>query len=81
MFSHGDYFLPNILVKHQRIMGFIDFGLAGLYPKERDIAQLIKSLKINYQHEKRHQALISNMLEVDINWDLVDYFKLYDELI
>lgn len=81
VFSHGDYFLPNILVKNHHIMGFIDFGLAGLYPKERDIAQLIKSLSYNYKNEIRHHELVSKYLHVEINWNLVDYFKLYDELI
>jgi len=81
VFSHGDYFLPNILVKNNKIVSFIDFGLAGLYPRERDIAQLVKSLNYNYKKEKRHHELISRHLQVEINWDLVHYFKLYDELI
>lgn len=81
VFSHGDYFLPNILVKNNKIVSFIDFGLAGLYPKERDIAQLVKSLNYNYKKEKRHHELISKYLQVEINWELVHYFKLYDELI
>lgn len=81
VFSHGDYFLPNILVRNHNIVGFIDFGLAGLYPKERDIAQLIKSLQYNYQTEINHNELISKCLSVEINWNLVHYFKLYDELI
>ena len=81
VFSHGDYFLPNIIIKDHHIAGFIDFGLAGLYPKERDIAQLIKSLQYNYKNETRHHELISRHLDPGIDWDLVEYFKLYDELV
>ncbi len=81
VFSHGVYFLPNILVRNHNIVGFIDLGLAGLYPKERDIAQLIKSLTYNYQTKTNHHELISKYLDVDIKWDIVHYFKLYDELI
>ena len=81
VFSHGDYFLPNILDRNRKVVGFIDFGLAGLYPKERDIAQLIKSLKYNYQTETNHHELISKNLSVDIKWDIVQYFTLYDEMI
>ena len=81
VFSHGDYFLPNILVKNHDIVGFIDFGLAGLSPKERDIAQLMKSLNINYPTETNHNEMLMKYLNENIKWDLVHYFKLYDELI
>lgn len=79
--SHGDYYLPNILFDGKNITGMIDFGYIGLFPKERDISALIKSLGYNYGDNPTYVSMIEAELGFKINLDLVRYFKLYDELI
>ncbi len=81
VFSHGDYFLPNILTDGVSVTGIIDFGQAGLFPKERDIATLIKSIHYNYIEKKDYRKMIESQIPLPIKWDIVEYFDLYDELV
>ncbi len=81
VFSHGDYFLPNVLTDGVSVTGIIDFGQAGLFPKERDIATLIKSLHYNYEKLPDYRRLIETQIGLPIRWSVVAYFDLFDELI
>ncbi len=45
--SHGDFCLPNIFFKDDKVSGFIDLGDAGIGDKWRDIALCYRSLKHN----------------------------------
>ena len=46
--SHGDYCLPNVLIKDGKVNGFIDLGGAGIADRYCDIADCYRSLKGNY---------------------------------
>lgn len=48
VFSHGDYCLPNVLLKDGAISGFIDLGDAGYADKWRDIEMCHTSLRNNF---------------------------------
>lgn len=48
VFSHGDYCLPNIMIKDDKINGFIDLGRSGIADKYQDIALCYRSLEHNY---------------------------------
>lgn len=80
--SHGDLFLPNIISDGKKVTGVIDLGFVGLFPKERDIASLIKSFSYDYNVSKTDiEERFAKEIKVEIKKELVDYFLLYDELI
>lgn len=79
--SHGDYYLPNVLYDGQKITAMIDFGYLGLFPKERDVSALIKSLGYNYGDNPDYLKMIEKALGMQFDPKLIRYFSLYDELI
>jgi aminoglycoside phosphotransferase/RimJ/RimL family protein N-acetyltransferase len=50
-FTHGDYCLPNVLIEDGQIGGFIDWGLAGVADRYRDLALAARSLRHNWGEE------------------------------
>jgi aminoglycoside phosphotransferase len=42
--THGDYCLPNVLVKEGQVTGIVDWGYAGLGDRYRDFAAVVKSI-------------------------------------
>ncbi len=48
MLIHGDYCLPNVLVKDGRLSGLIDLGGAGLGDPQDDLAAGVWTLRYNY---------------------------------
>jgi aminoglycoside phosphotransferase/GNAT superfamily N-acetyltransferase len=50
-FTHGDYCLPNVLIADGQISGFIDWGLAGVADRYRDLALAARSLRHNWGEE------------------------------
>ena len=55
--SHGDYCLPNILIKDNKLSGFIDLGDAGIIDRNFDIYYGLWSLKYNGLGEYCEQFL------------------------
>jgi len=45
--THGDFCLPNILIKNGKLSGFIDLGKTGTGDRWMDIALCYRSLKHN----------------------------------
>jgi kanamycin kinase/aminoglycoside 3'-phosphotransferase-3 len=45
VFSHGDFYLPNIFVSGSEIMGFIDLGNGGVACRWQDIALCVRTLR------------------------------------
>jgi kanamycin kinase/aminoglycoside 3'-phosphotransferase-3 len=79
--SHGDYYLPNVLYDGNQITSMIDFGYIGYFPKERDISALLKSLVYNYGEHPNCLPWVEKALGYSVKTDIIEYFKLYDELI
>jgi aminoglycoside phosphotransferase len=46
-FTHGDYCLPNVIVKDGKLQGFVDWSGAGLSDPCRDIASCAESISFN----------------------------------
>ena len=87
VFSHGDYCMPNIFIKNNKINGFIDLGRSGVADKYQDIALCYRSLKHNFdgsQGGKVYENFNAESLfiELDIvpDWEKIKYYILMDEL-
>lgn len=87
VFSHGDYCLPNIIIKDDKINGFIDLGRSGIADKYQDIALFYRSLQHNYDGKyggKVYEGFDASILFEELNivpdWNKIKYFILLDEL-
>lgn len=85
--SHGDYCLPNILVKENKLSAFIDMGRSGVADKWLDIAICYRSLKHNYDgtytgeaYEGFQPELLFEELGLEPDWEKINYYILLDEL-
>ncbi len=83
VFTHGDYCLPNIIIRNKKLSGFIDLGRSGIADKYQDIALLVRSLKYKFKVDNP-QVLIDIFFEKyglsDIDYSKIEYYILLDEL-
>lgn len=86
--SHGDYCLPNIILKDGRVSGFIDLGKAGLADKWQDIALCYRSLCHNRdglyggaKYADISPGMLFKQLKTEPDWDKLRYYILLDELL
>lgn len=87
VFSHGDYCMPNIFIKNNKINGFIDLGRSGVADKYQDIALCYRSLKHNYDGlhgGKVYESFNAESLFIELgivpDWEKIKYYILMDEL-
>lgn len=85
--SHGDFCLPNILVKDGSVNGFIDLGDTGIGDKWKDIALGYRSLKHNFDgtfggkvYPDFDPEMLWEVLGIEPDREKIDYFILLDEL-
>lgn len=85
--SHGDFCLPNIFINNDKISGFIDLGRIGIGDKWNDIALCYRSLKWNAQgryggngYPKLNPDMLFDALEIEPNYEKIEYYTLLDEL-
>lgn len=65
VFSHGDLCLPNIIVRNNKIVGFLDLGDAAIRDKEYDVATILRSYEYNINTLKYSEELINNIDNID----------------
>lgn len=80
--SHGDYCLPNILIKENEISGFIDLGRAGISDMWQDIALGVRSFIYNLKDEYKEVYIDEFFNQLGIKKDnfKIKYYILLDEL-
>lgn len=47
VFTHGDFCMPNILVKNWKINGYVDWAIAGISDRHRDLMCVLDSVEHN----------------------------------
>jgi aminoglycoside phosphotransferase len=83
VFTHGDYCLPNIIIKDDKLSGFIDMCPAGIADRYHDLALAFRSLKYNIKSENVEKWLNLFFKEYklkDIDYSKIEYYILLDEL-
>jgi aminoglycoside phosphotransferase len=80
VFTHGDYCLPNIIVKEDKLSGFIDMGRAGIADRYQDIALAVRSIRHNLQSEEPVNLFLRKYGLKDVDFFKIDYYILLDEL-
>lgn len=84
--SHGDLCLPNIMLEHDRLSGFVDLGRAGISDRYQDIALCWRSMRDNYSGRYGtawpgfKPELLFDALGMQPDWDKLRYYRLLDEL-
>lgn len=78
VFTHGDYCLPNIILRDGKVHGFIDWGRAGLADRYQDLALAIRSIRYNFGQEHVQTFLDAYGLE-ELDEAKVHYYQLMDE--
>jgi aminoglycoside phosphotransferase len=81
-FTHGDFCLPNIIVKENRLSGVIDWDYAGLADPYTDLVSCLWSIRYNYK-EKTEELLQLFLETYGVEPDPVklDYYQRLNELI
>ena len=85
--SHGDFCLPNVLLKYGKVSGCIDCGDMAIGDKWKDIALCYRSLKHNFDgtfggkvYPDFNPDLLFDALGIEPDWDKIRYWILLDEL-
>lgn len=78
-FSHGDLGDSNILVRDNKISGFIDLGRSGKADKWYDIAFCVRSIRDDFGEEK-YVKLFFDLLGIEPDWEKIKYYILLDEM-
>ncbi len=79
VFTHGDYCLPNVIVRDGKIEGFIDMDRAGVSDRYNDLAIASRSIRDNLG--KRYESLFFEYYGVkQVDREKIAYYRLMDEL-
>ncbi len=77
-FTHGDYCLPNVIIRRGQISGFVDWGRAGVGDPYRDIALAVRSTQYNLGPGYEQTFFDAYGLSSP-DWAKIGYFMLLDE--
>lgn len=77
--AHGDYCLPNVLIRNDIVSGFIDLDRAGISDRYNDLA--IASRSIGHNLGADYERLFFEQYGLDmIDHDKIRYYRMLDEL-
>ena len=78
VFVHGDYCLPNIMIKNGKVSGFIDWSWGGINDRYFDFAAVMWSIRYNYG-EGWVEYFIEDYGIEDFNRDKLEFFQMLNE--
>jgi aminoglycoside phosphotransferase len=78
VFTHGDYALPNVLLKNDRFAGVIDWGNAGIADRHRDFMSVELTLRRNCG-EKWIAPFYKAYGQDSVDKERVQYYWLLDQ--
>ena len=85
--SHGDFCLPNIFFKNNKLSALIDLGETSIADKYQDIALCYRSLTHNFNgtfggkiYPSFNPDKLFEKLNLTPNWEKLRYYTLLDEL-
>jgi len=78
VFSHGDYCLPNVLVKDNHLSGIIDWPYGGINDRYFDLAAVTWSIGYNYGEEWIELFFKEYGIKA-IDWDRIHFYQLLNE--
>jgi aminoglycoside phosphotransferase len=76
---HGDYCLPNIILKEDAVSGYIDVALAGLGDRYQDLALIARSLTYNNKADISLVELFFDTYGASIDVEKIAFYQLLDE--
>jgi aminoglycoside phosphotransferase len=77
VFTHGDYCVPNIILKNRKLSGFVDWAEAGGADRYQDIALLTRSVKYNFGSE--YEKDVFRIYGIEPDWKKIYFYRLLDE--
>ena len=87
VFSHGDFYLPNIFISGCDITGFLDLGNGGISDRWQDIALCVRTLRSRHMRfanrgedeYQRYKSLLFKELGIEPDEEKIRYFILLYE--
>ncbi|MCE7743083.1 MAG: aminoglycoside 3'-phosphotransferase [Candidatus Heimdallarchaeota archaeon] len=78
VFSHGDYCLPNILIRDEQLSGFIDWPYGGVNDRYFDLAAVAWSIGYNYG-EEWVESFFNEYGIKEIEWERIYFYQRLNE--
>ena len=79
VFSHGDYCLPNVILRNNCISGYIDLGRAGISDRYNDLAIASRSIYDNLGEGCEAQFFKEYGVN-SVDEDKIEYYRMMDEM-
>ncbi len=82
VFIHGDFCLPNMIIKNSELSGFIDWGRGGIGDRYQDLALAVRSIQaMGLDDQKEMVDLFCKTYGLTaIDYSKIDYYITLDEL-
>lgn len=77
VFTHGDFCVPNVILDHGRLSGFVDWGNAGVADRYQDLALLSRSVIDNFGAE--YEESVFKIYGIEPDREKIRFYRLIDE--
>lgn len=80
VFTHGNYFLPNVIINKGKLSGFIDLERASVADRYQRLALGYRTLKYNLGSERWSKLFLEIYGLEEVDYEKIEYYILLDEL-